>query len=138
MVKDQEIFHSGKIVDITPETISVEIISESACASCHAASLCGLSESKKKIVEVPAALGYEPGEEVWVIMKKTMGLKAVTVGYVLPLAVLMAVLLACIFCGVSELTSGLTAIAAVALYYLVVYIFRDKLRNDYTFYIKKK
>ncbi|MBR6457456.1 MAG: SoxR reducing system RseC family protein [Bacteroidales bacterium] len=130
--------HTGKIVDFTPETISVEIISEAACASCHAAQLCGMSESKTKIVEVPAQLGYEPGEEVWVIMKKSMGVKAVTVGYVLPLVVLVVVLLACLLAGASELVSGLSAIGAVGVYYLVIWLFRNKLRNTYTFYIKKK
>ena len=69
MGESDVIRHTGKIVDFTPEKISVEIISEAACASCHAAQFCGMSESKKKIVEVPAQLGFEPGEEVWVIMK---------------------------------------------------------------------
>ena len=138
MVDEQEIRHTGKITDITPETISVEIISEAACASCHAAQLCGMSESKTKIVEVPAQLGYEPGEEVWVIMKKSMGLKAVSVGYVIPLAVLVVVLLGCLLAGVAELAAGLSAIGAVGAYYLVIWLLRDKLRNTYTFYIKKK
>ncbi|MBO4469893.1 MAG: SoxR reducing system RseC family protein [Bacteroidales bacterium] len=138
MVDEQEIRHTGKITDITPETISVEIISEAACASCHAAQLCGMSESKTKIVEVPAQLGYEPGEEVWVIMKKSMGLKAVSVGYVIPLAVLVVVLLGCLLAGVTELAAGLSAIGAVGAYYLIIWLLRDKLRNTYTFYIKKK
>ena len=138
MVDSQEIRHTGRIVDINPQTITVEIISESACASCYAAKLCGMSESKTKLVEVPAELGYEPGEEVWVNMKKTMGLKAVTVAYVVPLIILMAVLLICIFAGASELVSGLSAIGAVALYYLVIYLLRSRLKDEYTFYIKKK
>jgi len=138
MVESEEIRHTGRIVDIDPQFITVEIISESACASCHAAQLCGMSEAKTKLVEVPAQLGYEIGEEVWVNMKKTMGLKAVTVAYVVPLVVLMAALLICIALGVGELISGLVAIAAVALYYLAIYLLRNKLRNEYTFYIKKK
>ena len=123
---------------MTPDTFSVEIISESACASCHAASLCSLSESKKKIVEVPAQLGFEPGEEVWVVMKKSMGIKAVTLGYVFPLAVLIGALLGFIVAGANEITAGLLAIGAVAVYYIVLWLRRDKLRNEYTFYIKKK
>ncbi|MBO4605490.1 MAG: SoxR reducing system RseC family protein [Bacteroidales bacterium] len=136
--KDQEILHSGKIVDMTPETFLVEIESESACASCHAASLCGLSESKKKIVEVPAQLGFEPGEEVWVIMKRSLGMKAVTIAYVIPLIVLVVGLFAGLMGGLPEVVAGISAICAVALYYLIIYLRRDKLYNDYTFYIKKK
>ena len=40
---DEEIRHSGKIVDINPSTIVVEIIAEEACGSCSAACLCGMS-----------------------------------------------------------------------------------------------
>lgn len=134
----EEISHSGRIVKIDSKLITVEIISESACASCHAAALCGMSEAKSKLVEVPSELGYSVGEEVWINMKKTMGMKAVAVAYVYPLFVLVAALLVCIAAGVGELSSGLAAIGAVALYYFVIYLLRGKLKNEYTFYIKKK
>lgn len=135
---DTEIRHSGRIVEITPEVTTVEIISESACASCHASALCSLSESKKKEIQVPSRLGYELGEEVWVILKRTMGLKAVWVAYALPLLVLVAVLLAASACGAGELVAGLCGIGAVALYYFVIFLLRNRLKNEYTFYIKKK
>ena len=131
--------HSGRITAITPEKITVEIISESACSACHASGLCGLSESKKKEVEVPFTFGdWSVGKEVEVNLKKTMGLKAVWLGYVIPLAVLLAVLLGASAAGVAELACGLVAIASVAVYYLIIYLFRDKLRNEYSFYIKEK
>ena len=138
MGESDVIHHSGRIVDFTPEKISVEIISEAACASCHAAQFCGMSESKKKIIEVPAQLGFEPGEEVWVIMKRSMGTKAVTVGYVFPLIALVLVLLACLLAGLPELVAGITSIMAVGMYYFMIWLMRDKLRDTYTFYIKKK
>lgn len=134
----EEISHSGRIVKIDSKLITVEIISESACASCHAAALCGMSEAKSKLVDVPSELGYSVGEEVWINMKKTMGMKAVAVAYVYPLFVLVAALLICIAAGVAELSSGLIAIGTVALYYFVIYLLRGKLKNEYTFYIKKK
>ncbi|MBO4465642.1 MAG: SoxR reducing system RseC family protein [Bacteroidales bacterium] len=138
MGESDVIRHSGKIVDFTPEKISVEIISEAACASCHAAQFCGMSESKKKIVEVPAQLGFEPGEEVWVIMKRSMGTKAVTVGYVFPLIALVLVLIACLLTGLPELVAGIAGIMAVGIYYFMIWLLRDNLRDTYTFYIKKK
>ena len=49
------ISHRGRVVEITPEMTSVEIISESACASCHAKGLCGLGESKSKLVQLPTS-----------------------------------------------------------------------------------
>ncbi|MCQ2176977.1 MAG: SoxR reducing system RseC family protein [Bacteroidales bacterium] len=134
-----DISHSGKITEITPQFITVEIISSSACSSCHAASVCSLSESKVKTVQVPFDFrDWSVGEEVEVCLKKTMGYKAVWISYVVPLLVLFAVLMGATKAGAGELFSGLSAIAAVALYYLVIYLLRNRLRNEYTFYINKK
>ena len=135
----EEISHKGRIVEITPEFTTVEIVSESACSSCHASSLCGLSEFKKKAVEVATSATelYEVGEEVMVNLKASMGHKAVWVAYVAPLCLLLAVLLGLVAAGAGELTAGLSGIGAVALYYFVIWLLRDTLRSDYVFYIKK-
>lgn len=135
---DEEIRHSGKIVEITPSTIVVEIIAEEACGSCSAASLCGMSEVKKKLIEVPAALGYEAGEEVWVLLKSSKGMKAVWLSYIVPLILMMATILILSGIGVSELICGLGAIGVIAVYYLLLFLFRNKLKKEYTFYIEKK
>lgn len=135
---EKDIRHSGRIVAINPDFITVEIVSESACASCHAQSLCGMSDSKRKLVDVPATLDdWHIGEEVNVVLRRTMGFKAVWVAYVIPLIVMMAVLMVLVTLGVSELVSGLSAITSVGVYYLGVYLLRDTLRKDYSFYINK-
>ncbi len=134
-----EVSHVGKIVDIAPDIITVEIVSEAACASCHAAGLCGTAEAATKAISVPATAGnWQLGQEVDVLLKRSMGFKAVWLAYAIPLVVLLAVLLGLNAAGLGELASGLAAIAAVALYYLVLWLFRDKLRNEYSFYIKER
>ncbi|MCQ2142637.1 MAG: SoxR reducing system RseC family protein [Bacteroidales bacterium] len=134
----EEISHKGKVVDMTPATTVVEIVSSSACSECHAKALCGLSENVTKTVEVPTSplATYAPGDEVEVCLKATMGLKAVWVSYVIPLILLLAVLLSMNKAGLGELAAGLSGIGAVAVYYLVIYLLRNRLRNEYVFYIK--
>lgn len=131
--------HKGRIKAIDPEKTTVEIISESACASCHAASLCGMSEAKTKIIEVRTSpyVMYSVGEEVNVSLKATMGHKAVWMGYGVPLVVLIAGILVPTAFGVSELASGLVGLGAVAVYYAVLRMLRDVLNNDYEFNISK-
>lgn len=133
------ISHRGRIVSITPEFTTVEIISESACSACHAKSLCSLSESKNKTISVPTRGwdSYQPGDEVEVVLKASMGYKAVWLAYVIPLFVLMTVLLLLLRLGYGELLSGVVAIGAVGLYYLVIRLFRNRLQNEYIFNIKK-
>ena len=130
--------HTGKVVSMTPKTTTVQIVSQSACSECHAAGLCGLSEYTEKAIEVPTSPSatYGVGDEVQVVLKASMGFKAVWIAYFLPLVVLLAIALGLIALGVSEVVAGLAGIGAVALYYLIVWLRRDRLRNEYVFTIQ--
>jgi sigma-E factor negative regulatory protein RseC len=134
----ESISHRGRIVKVTPEFTTVEIISSSACSACHASGICGMSEYTKKAIEVPTRAwdSYEPGQEVNVVLKASMGHKAVWLAYVAPLCVLLAVLLGSLGLGAGELAAGLGAIGGVAVYYLFLWLFKDRLRNEYVFAIE--
>ena len=134
-----EITHKGRIVEITPEVTSVEIISESACSACHAKGLCGLGESKTKLVQLPTRAweSRSVGDEVTLAFEATMGHKAVWLAYVIPLVVLVAALMLGLQAGAGELAAGLIAIGCVAVYYLVIWALCTRLRNEYIFNIKK-
>ena len=139
MSSSSEISHKGRVVSVTPEVTTVEIVSESACGACHAKGLCSLGDSKVKMVEVPTSgwSDIRPGDEVEVVLKASMGHKAVLLAYMIPLVLLVAVLLVAVSAGVGELYAGLAAIAAVAVYYFGLWIMRGRLRNEYIFNIKK-
>ena len=135
-----EVSHEGTILEITPEFTTVEIIAQSACAACHARGLCGVADEKQKIIMVPTDPygSYREGDKVLVLLKKSMGMKAVWISYVIPLFILMILILSLSSVTVHEVYAGLAGIGGVALYYLVIYLFRDKLANDFVFYIKEK
>lgn len=139
MNSNSEISHVGRIVSITPEFTTVEIVSESACGSCHARALCGLGDAKTKAVEVPTRGwdNYAVGDEVEVTLKASMGHKAVWLAYVLPLLVLVCVLMGLTAAGVPELYAGLGALCAVGVWYLLLWLLRRRLKNEYVFNIKK-
>ena len=138
MAKKDEIRHSGKILEITPDFTTVQIVVSSACTSCHAKTMCGMSEDEEKVIMVPTDpyAGYKVGDEVQVMTKMTMGLKAEWISYVIPLAVLMILILSLSSVIGNELMLGFVAIAGVALYYLGIWLFRDRLSNEFVFYIK--
>ena len=138
MSKKNEIVHAGRILDITPDFTTVQIIVSSACSSCHAKALCGMSEEEEKVIMLPTDpyATYNVGDEVQVCTKMAMGLKAVWISYVIPLAVLMILILSLSGFIDSELVRGLVAIAGVALYYFCIWLFRDRLADEFVFYIK--
>ena len=131
--------HKGTIIEITQECIRVEIINKSMCAACHAKGFCSAGDTKDKIIDVEYYNNGEfaVGDEVEVIMNRSMGFKAVWISYVVPLVILLIFLLTLQGLGFSELHSGLFALLAVCVYYLVVYFFKDKLANKFVFTIVK-
>ena len=68
----------------------------------------------------------------------TMGLKAVWISYVIPLIILMILILSLSPVFKNEYLCGLAAIAGVAIYYFGIWLFRDRLSNEFVFYIKEK
>ena len=138
MAKKDEIIHSGKILEINPDFTTVQILVSSACVSCHAKSMCGMSEEEEKVIMVPTDpyAEHAVGDQVQVMTKMTMGLKAVWISYVIPLAVLMILILSLSSVIDNELLRGLVSIAGVAVYYFVVWLLRDRLQNEFVFYIK--
>ena len=79
---------------------------------------------------------HNVGDEVTVMTKMSMGMKAVWISYVIPLAVLMFLILTLSMVFDSQVVCGLSAVGGVALYYFVVWLFRSRLENEFTFYIK--
>ena len=137
MAKKNEIRHSGKILEITPDFTTVQILVSSACSSCHAKGLCGMSEEEEKVIMVPTDpyAEHNVGDEVQVLTKMTMGLKAVWISYVIPLAVLMILILSLSFVISNEFLRGGVALAGVGAYYFVIWLLRDKLSDQFEFYI---
>ncbi len=138
MAKKNEISHMGQIIEITPDFTTVRILVSSACSGCHAKGLCGMSEDEEKVIMVPTDpyTLYKVGDEVKVMTKMTMGLKAVWISYVIPLLILMILILSLSSVIGNEAVVGLLSVAGVALYYLGIWLFRDKLSNEFVFYIK--
>lgn len=131
--------HKGRVTGCSDGKVTVEIVSESACAACHAAGLCTMAESSKKIIEVPLGTreSYVTGQEVEVCLAQKSGLKAVLFSYVIPVMILLILILSLSYSGLGELAVGLLSVGGTALYYLVLYLFRGKLAEGYAFYIKK-
>ena len=106
----------------------------------RASALCGMAESEEKTLQLPTDpyASYGVGDEVKVYLKASMGMKAVYLAYFLPLVVLLAVALGLIALGVKDYVAGLCGIGAGGLYYLVLYLVRERLQNEYVFTIASK
>ena len=134
-----DVSHNGRVVRMTPQVTTVAIEQHSACSQCHAAGLCGMADVVEKAIEVPTDpyAKYGVGDEVEVLLKASMDMKAVWLAYFVPLVILLVAILGLISLGVGEVVAGLSGIGAVALYYLLLWLFRERLQNEYVFTIKR-
>jgi sigma-E factor negative regulatory protein RseC len=131
--------HEGIVTELTDSIVTVEILSKSACSSCHAKGFCSVGDMKVKYVEVDNvdAVLYEKGERVNVVLRKSLGYRALLYSYIIPLVNMMVLLVLLSEMGYSDLTIGLCVLASLAIYYLLLLIFKDKFKKDFVFTIEK-
>lgn len=135
-----QIEHSGVVERIGRDTVYVKIVVNSACGSCKARGACGLADVQDKTVEVKLSnpSQYAVGEEVMVGVRRGVGAVAVLLAYVGALVVLLAVLVGAISgFGMNEGLAALAGLVAVGLYYLILWLFRDKIEHTIHFSITK-
>ena len=148
--------HDGIIIALNGDgTARVRIVQTSACAACKAKAMCASAESVEKEMTVQLtvdSLQLTVGDAVEVMVQQKMGWKAVVLAYLLPFFVMLAVMfigngLLAMGDGATgllgdeakrEAVLGTVALCAMAVYYLVLGMFKDKLQKEFSFTARKK
>ena len=153
--KRKMIKHDGIIIALNGDgTARVRIVQTSACAACKAKAMCASAESVEKEMTVQLtvdSLQLTVGDAVEVMVQQKMGWKAVVLAYLLPFFVMLAVMfigngllaigdgqLAMGDGAKREAVLGTVALCAMAVYYLVLGMFKDKLQKEFSFTARKK
>jgi len=133
-----ELSHQGTITNLDSDSYFVSIVSKSACSSCHSKGFCSVSEMQEKVIMISRSpdSNYKIGDEVEVLMSKTLGTKAVILGYIIPFALLLITLILTFSLFGNEGIAGIMSLAIVAIYFVVLYLFRDRFRKTFRFTIR--
>ena len=134
---EDTIRHIGIVERVDGEMATVRIAQTSACAACHAAKMCMASESRDKRIDARMLEPMQVGDEVEVLVREQAGWLAVFLAYVIPFLLLVAAVAWFAHIGWSEAKAGTAALVSVALYYLGLRMFRDKLQRKFSFWVKK-
>ena len=137
-LEKSEITHEGTIDSIEKNHINVRIISMASCVSCSASGTCSASDMAEKIVEVvlPKHNTYKVGDHVSIVLDKSMGLKAVFLGYVGPFLAMFITLITMLSLNYTEGIAGLTSLAMLVPYFLGLYYFKNRIKENFTFKLK--
>lgn len=119
--------------------VKVRILQTSACAACKVASHCNASDKKEKIVEVfcDDAASYQKGQEVRVTASKQVAANALLLGFGLPFLLLMLILIVTLKLSGNEGVAAIAALASLAPYYLVLWLFKDRIRQRLAFALER-
>ena len=138
--KIRRVEHEGIVISISPDAYKVLIESRSACATCHAKTLCSASEMERKEIIVKRTAeeseSFKVGQRVIVELEESLGLRAAWIVYAPPIVILVAILLYLQHLKLSEGVVGLLAIAGIVIYYLILYIFKARIGRRFYFTIR--
>lgn len=131
--------HEGRVLSVTSVQTKVEILAQMACAACHAKAVCGASNGESRVITIRREDDgkIRPEDRVNVVIRQGQGFKAVFIAYLIPLFILLVLLLTLPLFFENELVTGLGALGFVALYYLVLAQFRDRLNSGFVFTVEK-
>ncbi|ERI88883.1 hypothetical protein HMPREF1981_00199 [Bacteroides pyogenes F0041] len=132
------ITHPGVVENIQDSHLSVRIVQTSACASCSIKGHCSSADSQEKVIDIfdPAAASYHTGEEVTVVAATSMGVMAVILAFVIPLALLVVSLFLLMAWTGSEMYAGIGALAVLLPYYLILWLNKSRLKRKFSFTVK--
>lgn len=138
MQDPKKIDHEGTILEIKDGKISVGIVNVSACSGCHAKGACTMSDMKEKSIDVlDYSNKFEVGEKVNLSYRESLGWLAMFLAYVLPFIIVIITLFVATAITENELISGLSALAILIPYYIILTFFKGRLKKTFSFTIEK-
>lgn len=135
-IQDYIVKNDGVVTKITEDRIFVAITCHSACAGCGAKRVCNMAEMAQKELELPrdeVGEAFNSGDKVTVLMRQSLGFYAVFLGYFLPFLILILTLVLGSMTIDEEAVVGLASLGILVPYYLILYLFRHRLKKAFKF-----
>ena len=135
---EELIRHEGIVLSMHDGMARVQIVQTSACSACKARSMCMSSESQTKEMDAVMLEKMQVGDRVEVEVRERLAWRAVLLAYILPFIVMMAVIAVLDYAtDWSEAIVGTLSLCSIALYYIGLNAFRNKLQKQFTFTARK-
>lgn len=137
--KNELVSHSGIVQSVNGEKVVVKMTVSSACSACHARHMCSSLDSRDKIVEAdnPYQVPVTVGDTVNVVLQEKLAMKAVILCFLNPFILMLVLFILFNYLTNNELIATLVSLGSIALYYFIVWLFRDRIAHEYSFVITK-
>lgn len=130
---------SATVMLVTPSEIEVEVCRPEACAACKAKSVCSEGGGEgKRMTLINDGQGYAVGEQITLVMRRSSGLKAVLIAYLVPVFLIVAALLIFQAMQVKDIIAAMATLGILGLYFLIVRLLRGRINRELTIEIEKE
>lgn len=128
--------HTGEIIAIENGVAKVMIMQTSACSSCHAKSVCGVSDKKEKVIEAELnSNDFKVGDSVCVVGQKSLGITAILLAYVMPFILILVTMLIASSVTEKEWIVGTVSLGILVPYFIVLRLMKSKIQAKFKFYV---
>ena len=129
--------HDGIVTQVADTFIIVTIQNQTACAGCHAKGACGMSEmALKSITAEKPNEEIKIGDKVIVSASTQNAMLSVLLAYIVPSILIIAVLALLILAGTSEVLAATLSLTTTTVYFIVLYLLRNKFAKKIKFKVK--
>lgn len=130
---------SATVMQVTPSELEVEVCRPEACAACKAKSVCSEGGGQgKRMTLINDGQGYHVGEQITLVMRRSSGLKAVLIAYLVPVFLIVAALLTFQALQVRDIIAAIVTLGLLGLYFLIVRLLRGRINRELTIEIEKE
>lgn len=133
--------HKGRItaIDEKKGTVTVTLLEDADCGGCPAGKLCHNFSPDKNVVTVAVAdvTEYKTGDFVVVRGTERLHRKAIVIVTVIPSLALIVVMIGIYLLTGSQLAACLSALGAMVVFFLGLYLMRNKLAHEFVFEVRK-
>lgn len=136
MADKRQIEHEGIVEQTYNDHVTVRILSQSACAACHAKGVCTAADMQEKTIDASSDQSFSPGDRVTLIGESRLGLRAAWWAYIFPLILLLGTLFITYAITQNENLAGLLSLGILVPYYLIIKYFYSHFLKTFSFTIK--
>lgn len=142
MEEIEYIEHEGRVtyVDSEKGTVTVTLVEQADCGACPASKLCSNFSADKNVLTLQRedAAQYSVGEYVKVRGTERLHQKAILIATVIPTCAILIVMIGLYLLTGSQLVACLSALGAMVIFFVGLYLMRHKLAHEFSFELIKE
>lgn len=130
---ESDVVHRGQVTRVEPGVLTIRVFDEPKCDGCAIASFCGQTAGSETVaIKTPLAASFAPGDNVTFSPDTSSQAKGIVTAFAAPAVIVLAVIIALLEWGADSAVAIIAGLAALAVYWLTLYLTRRHIDIKWT------